>query len=407
MSNNTNADLVCHVPKVDQNLHHIEAEIRAQGAKLPSKGPPSAFRTFYLSGMSAMQNTQLQMQQIHTSPALAAIEIFHPYALSRVFKEELPDKDMEISPQTIIPTSLKDIMKLPLELRIMIWKYTCPRTIRIQPLTNSIEERWSDFILSPIPEDRCTPITFRICSESRLATINLYPTPLDFQYWNDGRIARGELPERGQGLQHMAWFNGKTDTVAFSEIDSMTYWGKAYNLQLDPTVPQQNQDMDPYGVWDGERLGNTNHIQVYDPHSLQIGKHDGDWDKVLGIDDVPVWNRAWQQPGTHLSVFWDSGKVQCTHFAGSKGLVKEEDQDGCKKALERWLKTNPDPDFLIEADFEIRFPCGKAQRGRYGTCHCCAYRLKGRKAILLPSPAIRFALGIFGCLGTVYRFGGG
>ncbi|KAH7310020.1 hypothetical protein BKA65DRAFT_485237 [Rhexocercosporidium sp. MPI-PUGE-AT-0058] len=121
--------------------------------------------------------------------AQIAEPISDPQAILQILKEELPDPNQDCSIQ--IYTQFLLFKKLPLELRLMIWKHCLPKGRRV----------WLRYPCSqPLKSIRSPPITSRINRESREETFKKYrqlqhswPPPFEclalerYSFWDDER----------------------------------------------------------------------------------------------------------------------------------------------------------------------------------------------------------------------------
>lgn len=209
---------------------------------------------------------------------------------SRFFLEELPDSNVELFNQVPTITHFPQFFSLPPNARYEIWHLMRARRIRATIDGNGI-------LHTRTPD----PVTFKICRESRFATIKFYQEPYQLaSHPGNGTIA----------ALHGHYFDPKVDKIVLHKRNPG-----------DATLFMQYSTSDKR-----EELGVV--------QSLEVPRYD--W-SILMFAGWKVWSEGFS---SHLSYFrCFRGLEELVLIGGGHGLRTEQEQEECKDAFKRVFET--------------------------------------------------------------------
>jgi hypothetical protein len=215
-----------------------------------------------------------------------------PSDLLAVFREELPDPNLELYNRAAEIVSFHNFQNLPELVKDMIWDFARDRTVLATIDRDGV-------LHSRTPP----PVTFRVCKESRESTMKHYQIPENLGGNDDENNPR--VKPLNSPL-HLHFFDPKVDT-----------------LILHGRTPSDFSCYYEYHASDvSEDLGQIK--------SLQVKRYD--W-AMLMFKGWKSWSEGRNAHFTYFRCF--NGLENLTIVGGGHGLRTKDEQEDCKTALTR------------------------------------------------------------------------
>ena len=213
-----------------------------------------------------------------------------PHDILALFRDELPDPDLELYSPFPVIVDLSGFRRLPPSVKQMIWNLVRGRTVLATLDKNGV-------LHTKTPP----PITLRICHESRLSTLPFYQIPAQLgNYSSNHNVV---VKSSGSAL-HLHFFDPKIDTLVLQGRNPSDI-----SCYFQYCTSETSED-----------LGEIK--------SLQVKRFD--W-AMLMFKGWKAWSEGRNPHFTYFRCF--RGLEKLIILGGGHGLRTEKEQEECKAAL--------------------------------------------------------------------------